>query len=463
MKIGSTWSKWVGRTCLSTILGGVLLATLMVQPVRALPQPKPVQRSRVMALLVHRDANSYIRRLVELQGIAFTPTPADLQAFREVGASEILLKALQHSKFVPAPDTATSENPVVFRHLADGVAKAHLCAQESDSQKRAGSCDEAEHELRAAVAADPRSASAHYALGALLAMLKVSPRSSAEPLPELREAVRLEADFAEAHEALGDALEEAHDEDGAVAELREAIDLRPDLDLPSAPGVLVGILVGQKGTAGAIEAIKGDVRREPKNAAYHFELAWLYRESGNLDGVIAECSEAVLLNPDDEIYHFVLAQALLYGKGDAAGAIPHYREAMRLEQESGTISIAPGMYRYNLGIALVANKSYDEALVELRETRRVAQIPGATVYIAEALLGKGDAKGAIEELRSYIADYPQDPGPRALLAIAYARLSQMTEAIKECSEARKVAQRDEAKKEVGAVCDAIEDRAKKPM
>ncbi len=412
-----------------------------------------------MALTVRTgDANGEISRLIERQGITFAPTAEALQAFRDAGAREGLLNALERAKVVPSSETEIAENQLVFRHLANGAAKASLCSQVSGSEKKAGVCEEAEREMRAAIAEDPLSASAHYALGALFvswAYVRSLPPAAA--VSELREVVRLEPDFAEAHYALGEVLAMANDLDGAIAELRESIHLRPDL--PLAHFKLLEILEKQKGLAGAIQAIKEDVQREPSNAEFHFDLVQLYRKSRNLDGVIAECNEAIRLNPNDGSYQFVLAQALFQGKGDAAAAIPHFREAVRLEREGTSW---PGTNRYNLGIALVANKSYDDALVELREARREfgEPIPGVTQYIAIALLGKGDANGAIEELRPLIAEDSHSSLPHALLAAAYARLNRFTEAIKECAEARKLPPDDEG--QVKAMCAEVERRATKP-
>ena len=458
MKGSPTCSKRARRTFVGSVLGGVLLVTLAVQSLSALPQSKALDRSRVMALTVRTgDANGEISSLIELQGITFAPSAEDLQAFRDAGAGERLLNALQHSKVVPLPDTAIAENQLVFRHLAIGAAKAFLCSQRSGSEKNPGVCEEAEREMRAAIAEDPRSASAHYALGALLVKwVWVRGLSSAAPVPELREAVRLEPDFSQAHSLLGEALGMANDVDSAIAEFRECIRLSPD-DL-GAHVELLQILTKYKGVAESIPLVKEYIRQEPTNAAYHFDLVQLYRGSGNLDGVIAECNEAIRLNPNDSTYHFVLGHALLDGKGDAAAAIPHFREAVRLGDK-----LEPGTNRYNLGIALVANETYDEALVELREARREfgePPIPGVTQYIAIALLGKGDANGAIEELRPLIAHVPDWSLPHALLAVAYARLNQFTEAIKECAEARKLPPDDEG--QVKPICDEIERRATKP-
>jgi len=321
------------------------------------------------------------------------------------------------------------------------------------SEKNPAVCEEAEREIRAAVVADPLSASAHYALGDIILHWMVRGLPTAAAIPELREAVRLEPDFPQAHAGLGSALGMADDVDGAIAEFRESIRLGPDGEGPHFE--LLQMLEQQKGLPGAVQAIEEDVQREPSRADHHFDLVQLYRESGNLDGVIAECNEAIRLNPNNSTYHFVLGHALLDGKGDAAAAIPQLREAVRLEPTDE-------LNRYNLGVVLLANKNYDEALVEIREARRLSpiSIPGMTQYIAMALLGKGDTKGAIEELRPLIADVPDWPIPHALLAVAYARLSRFKEALKECSEARKLSGK-EGVKDVESMCDEVENGAKK--
>lgn len=451
MKGSPTCATRARRISVGSVLV-LLLATLLVQSLFAGPQSKPLDRSRVMALTVRTgDANGEISSLIERQGIAFAPTLQDLQAFRDAGARENLLNALQRAKVVPPPETAVAENQLVFRHLADGAAKAFLCSQEWGSEKKPGVCEEAEREVRAAIAEDPRSASSHYALGALFVRwVYVKGLPPAAAVAELREAVRLEPDFAEAHEELGDALARANDMDGAVAELRESIHRRPDL--LGAHIKLQETLKKSKGLEGAIQAIKEDVQREPDIAAYHFDLVQLYRESGNLEGVIAECNEAIRLNPTDSTYHFVLGHALLDGKGDAAAAIPHFREAVRLGDK-----LEPGINRFNLAIALVANGSFDEALTELRETRRVFPTPGVDHYIVLALLGKGDSAATLAELHPLIQKYPENAFYHAALALVYGRQGDFDKAVAECSVARKLPPDDEG--EVKAICDEVERRA----
>ena len=449
MKSSPTCAARAGRTCVG-LVPVVVFITLAAQSLFAWPQSKPLDRSRVMALTVRTgDANGEISRLIEHQGITFAPTAEDLQAFRDAGVRETLLSALQRSKVVAPSEKSITENQLVFRHLANGAAMASLCSQKSSP----GVCQEAESEMRAAIAEDPQSASSHYALGALFVgwvYVRGLPPDAA--VSALREAVRLEPDFPQAHGLLGQALGMAKDVDGAVAEFRECIRLSPYDE--GAHFELRQILEKHKGVAESIRLVKEYIRQEPTNAAYHFDLVQLYRESGNLDGVIAECNEAIRLNPNDSTYHFVLGNALLDGKGDAAAAIPHFREAVRLGDK-----LEPGINRFNLGIALVANGSFDEALTELRETRRVFSTPGVDYYIVLALLGKGDSADTIAELRPLIQKYPENAFYHSALALVYGRQGDFDKALAECSVARKLP--PDEKREAKAICDETERRAKK--
>jgi tetratricopeptide (TPR) repeat protein len=111
---------------------------------------------------------------------------------------------------------------------------------------------------------------------------------------EYREAIRLKPDFADAHYSLGYALLQGKgDNDGAIAELREAIRLKP--------GVRAHTSLGQ--------ALQG---------------------KGDLDGAITEYREAIRLKPDYAGTHYILAMALEV-KGEKQAALTEYRKAFELD------------------------------------------------------------------------------------------------------------------------------------
>jgi TonB family protein len=105
--------------------------------------------------------------------------------------------------------------------------------EETDAQnhfKRATTLDETNDvygeiaELREAIRLKPDFAEAHLNLG--LALFKE--RQMIEAIDEYRQAIRLKSDVPKAHLSLGVALAWRRDLDGAIAEYREAIRLKPD-------------------------------------------------------------------------------------------------------------------------------------------------------------------------------------------------------------------------------------------
>ena len=145
------------------------------------------------------------------------------------------------------------------------------------------------------------------------------------------------ADTSAVHLARGDALFAKHDLDGAIAEYRQAL------------------------------------RLKPRDAKAHYELGLALKAKGDLDGAISEYREAIRLEPTLAEAHVNIGSALQV-KGDLDGAIAEYREAIRLKPD---LALAHA----NLGSMLRVKRELDESIVELREAlrllRRALHIPHA--------------------------------------------------------------------------------------
>ena len=135
----------------------------------------------------------------------------------------------------------------------------------------------------------------HYNLGNTL----LSQRDLDGAIAEYRHAIRLKPDFSEAHLNLGAALGKRRDLDGAIAEYREAIRFKPGL----APAHLdLGdALVEKNDTEGGIAEYREAIRLKPDFVQAHRELGYELMFKGERPAALEELQKVLLLNPKDDI------------------------------------------------------------------------------------------------------------------------------------------------------------------
>jgi tetratricopeptide (TPR) repeat protein len=161
----------------------------------------------------------------------------------------------------------------------------------------AGQPEQAVAELQSAVSLDPRNAAYHNALGTLLRDRGMP----FETLREFRQAAALEPASAQYHFDLGRALAGSSKSDSAVAELRTAVNLQPD-NAAFLNGLGTAIRAAAGLPAEALTALTQAVKGAPDNARYHYDLAMLLREMGQVDGAITELEAATRLDPRNRDY-----------------------------------------------------------------------------------------------------------------------------------------------------------------
>jgi Flp pilus assembly protein TadD/mono/diheme cytochrome c family protein len=126
-------------------------------------------------------------------------------------------------------------------------------------------------------------------------------------------------------------------------------------------------------------------------------------------------------DPDDFAAHYNLG-ALLQMKGDLAGAVTQFSEALRVHPEDPTANNA-------LGAMLLASKRVDEAIPHFS-----AALKGRTDYfdahynLGNALAAQGDFNGALTEFRSAARLNPEDANAEANVGSALAELGNVKEA-----------------------------------
>jgi tetratricopeptide (TPR) repeat protein len=200
------------------------------------------------------------------------------------------------------------------------------------------------------------------------------PRIALQEALMRRRLVKYPADFS-AHFNLGAALQSEGDLDGAVVELRKALDI------------------------------------DPASAAAHNGLGAALHARGDLDGAIAEYRQVLRLHEDDANAHNNLAQALV-SKGRQDEAVEHYREVLRLEPDDA------GAHA-QLGAVLQGEGVLNEAISHLREALRLDPERFDALYnLGQALAASAEWPAAAEAFRKAVAVRPDDPDARAGLGVA---------------------------------------------
>ena len=212
-------------------------------------------------------------------------------------------------------------------------------------------------------------------------------------IAQYREAIRLRPDYAEAHESLGNALSCKNDWDGEIREEREAIRLKPDY---AEAHEALGVALSRKGDwDGEISEEHEAIRLKPDYAEAHADLGYALGAKSDWDGAIAQYRAAIRLKPDYAEAHEALGVALSW-KGDRDGEIREEREAIRLKPDSANA-------HRNLAHALGAKGDWDGEISEEREAIRLKPDDAdAHANLGYALGAKGDWDGEIREEREAI-------------------------------------------------------------
>jgi tetratricopeptide (TPR) repeat protein len=200
-------------------------------------------------------------------------------------------------------------------------------------------------------------------------------------------AIELDPKFASPHYDLGAILcDDKRDYDRAIACFRRALELDPRLVLAH---LSLGNALRKKGDLdGAIACYKKALELDPKYALAHLNLGNALREKGDLDCAIAYHKRALELDPKDAVAHNNLGNAL-YAKHDLDCAIACYQKALELDPKYP-------LAHNNLGNALYAKHDLDGAIAcHKRALELDPKYAEAHYNLGNTLLDKGDLDGAI--------------------------------------------------------------------
>lgn len=187
--------------------------------------------------------------------------------------------------------------------------------------------DLAEAEVRQALAAEPQDAWAH----AMLALCLVQRRQYQAATDEAHQAIHLAPDFPFAHYTLANILNERDRPHEAVAALSEAIRLNPsDADYLA---LLAQIRLGQKRWSESLEASERGLQLDSENVSCTNLRAIALVKLGRRKEAGLTIDAALARDPSNPTTHANQGWTLLES-GEAAKALDHFREALRLDPEN---------------------------------------------------------------------------------------------------------------------------------
>jgi tetratricopeptide (TPR) repeat protein len=161
---------------------------------------------------------------------------------------------------------------------------------------------------------------------------------------------------------LGVTLWQSGDFPGAAEQLRQAIQIRPDY--AEAYYTLGTVLKQMNNLPEAAEALRQAIRLDPDFAGAHTTLAAILRQLGDSAGAAAESKAgAEIVNQKNNLQAATFATnsgRRLLGAGDLDGAISQFRTAIR-------VMPSYALAHYELGLALSQRGLKDEAGGEYRK------------------------------------------------------------------------------------------------
>lgn len=181
-----------------------------------------------------------------------------------------------------------------------------------------------------ALASDPAFALAHVGLAEtrlLQARFNFLDRDLAVELadPSLERALALEPALSEAFAVRGDALRRQGDAEGAESAYLKALSLNPNL---AVAWLNYGwLLAEQERTGEQMDAWRRARQLDPRSPVHRVHGAFVELRTGNYDAAERELRTVLDRQPGFPIAHVILGE-LRAARGDQAGAVQHYRQAL---------------------------------------------------------------------------------------------------------------------------------------
>jgi tetratricopeptide (TPR) repeat protein len=218
-----------------------------------------------------------------------------------------------------------------------------------------------------------------------------------EAIAHYSDALRIQPNFAEAHNALGVALLEQKRVVEAAQHFKQALQIDPDFS--DAQGNM-GIALMRQGKPGdAVPYFRRALAAKRGDAKLHQDFGLALVEMGKQSEALEHFSQAIRIKPDFADPQIQLGNILLM-QGDAQGAIGYYREALRIKPESAEAHT-------NLGVGLMDQGDFREAAQECREALRLdPELAEAHLCMGNVLARTGEESKAIDQYEQAIRIKP---------------------------------------------------------
>jgi tetratricopeptide (TPR) repeat protein len=212
-----------------------------------------------------------------------------------------------------------------------------------------------------------------------------------------KEALRIDPNFAEAHNALGVALLRQNQVMEASRHFQLALRIKPDF--ADAQGNMGIVLMRQGRHEKAVSYFKQALAAKPEDAKLHLDFGLALAEMGEQDEASGHFSEAIRINPDFVEPRIQLGNILLM-QGDADKAMGCYREAIRIKPDSADAHT-------NLGVGLIGRGRLQEAALECGEALRLnSESPEAHLCMGNVFARTGRDSEAVDQFEQAIRIKP---------------------------------------------------------
>ena len=218
-----------------------------------------------------------------------------------------------------------------------------------------------------------------------------------EAIAQYRQALEIRPDHVEAHNNLGNALAGRGRLDEAIAQYQKTLEINPEhVEAHNNLGVA---LAGRGRLDEAIAQYQKALEINPEHVEAHNNLGVALADRGRVAEAITEYQSALKIDPAHAGAHNNLGLALA-AQGRTDDAVAQYRKALELKPDYAEA-------RNNLGVVLRKRGELDEAMAEYRKALELK--PGYTEAhnnLGNALAGRGRLADAMAHYRQALAINP---------------------------------------------------------
>jgi tetratricopeptide (TPR) repeat protein len=209
-----------------------------------------------------------------------------------------------------------------------------------------------------------------------------------EAIEAYEKAIKIEPEYAEAHNDLGLIYEENGEYKRAVLSYKAAIRINPDYaDAYNNLGLVYGKMDDYEREK---EAYIETLRIVPDSAVANYNIAFTYRKMKDFKNSLKHYEKAIELAPDyaDAYNSMGFTYALL---GESEKAIGCYKKAIMINPDFA-------LAHYNLGVEYAIKREYEKAIESYKEAIRcLPNYADARYDLALAYIAIGDKKKAVEQ------------------------------------------------------------------